>query len=320
MKDEILALVAGGLAGAHGGGGHGGGGHGGGHHGGGGFRHGGGFRGRGYGPWWWGGWPWGGYYGPDYVVEEPLYVFDDDTELSGQAQPAGANALPFHCAMGKRPPGEQGFDGSIRFFQKGTKLIALATLQTIVGPLTLSAAVDQASIAKGLSMASSNPSISGADIRERLFPPVFVAGGNGAPATAPAPAPLTPISLAMIRQIAMRMASDKLKKKIASPEVNKAVGDVAIERLYIKVVQKDPNAMRIARALRARARRGDPMAVQAWRAFSKAHARSKRPLDKRGAQASRAKVAGWGVGQMAILEPAVVNDLTAMADLIRANR
>lgn len=67
------------LAGARGGGGHGGGGHGGRGRGGG---HGGrGFRGE-RGPWWWGGGWWPGY--TDYVLEEPLYVFDDDVELSGR--------------------------------------------------------------------------------------------------------------------------------------------------------------------------------------------------------------------------------------------
>jgi len=156
--------------------------------------------------------------------------------------PAGASTMeaPFHVGQGPLPSGEKGLDGCVRLVRKGTTWIAAVKLMTTVGPIMLSACADEKTMAGLLQLATQ---YGGAGLAQAVKPAVRV----------------------MAQQDAKRQLGAKIGAMPSKSE--------AANRLYTRLVQKDPEAWRAMQVITTRAQSGDQKAKDAWNLVLQAHAR-----------------------------------------------
>jgi hypothetical protein len=265
--DEILpeagpSLAGGPHGGGHGGGGggHGGGGHGGGHHGGGGHHH------HHHGGGGWGGWRGGVLYtGPTYYDEGPLYVpVPVESEEVVYVVATGGPALtlrssPGGADVGSLPNGSTFYVSTIdRGFAHGRSATSGAVGFADARFLRRAASTKIAGIAGAWSRKEEGLSdLAGASARRHV---------RGARRVPPTPSDYSVYQSDMAR---LRAHAVQIEGEAALPKHGNA------ERLYAKVLERDPRAPAAVRQILLRAQNGDPDAMATWAGMCNAKARAK---------------------------------------------
>lgn len=159
----------------------------------------------------------------------------------------------FHFANGKMGAGEKGLDAHVRLFQRGTKWVALLTVATVAGPVSLAAAADEKVVAGLLARAMA----CGKDWRGMLAP--------GAEAAIKASA----------QRVAQQIAKEAVVAKVSGLPSTPSDKNAAAARLYTRLTQKDPTAWQAAQKIVAFAKDGNPKALEAWTLLMRTHYRAR---------------------------------------------
>lgn len=207
---------------------------------------------------------------------------------------------PFHVARGRMGSHEQGLNGQayVRKLPNG-KLVGKFVLETSHGPLVLEAQLEgvkaRAAVESVIGRNEMQPVSSGFDFEPlpEAGPQISLAGAEPRHSAARVAArrsvrgqPLTPPNVVVYNDDMARLRAHAMQIQGEEASHQPKHGDA--ERIYAKLMERDPRAISALRGILFRAQQGDDVAANLWAGICNAHARAHAGDFTRASSAERA--------------------------------